>query len=71
MSPEKLEHLKRQFVGKRVAVDAGRPELARFAGTLGRVVAVNCNGRALVRFEGADAGWHDIDPAFLQREPSP
>ena len=71
MSPEKLEYLKRQYAGKRVVVDAQRPELARFADVPGRVVAINCNGRALVQFEGADAGWHDIEPAFLKREPSP
>jgi hypothetical protein len=71
MSPEDLEKLRQQYAGKRVLVDAQRPELARLAGVPGRVVTINCNGRALVQFEGPAAGWYDIDPEFLQPEPSP
>ena len=71
MSPEDIEHLKQQYAGKRVVVDARRPELARLANVPGRVVTINCNGRALVQFDGPDPGWHDIDPEFLKLEPSP
>ena len=71
MSPEEVEYLKQQYAGRRVLVDAQRPELARLANVPGRIVTVNCNGRALVQFEGADQSWHDIDPKFLKLEPSP
>jgi hypothetical protein len=71
MSPEAIEKLRAQYAGKRVLVDASRPELARLANVPGRVVTVNCNGRALVQFEGPDPSWHDIDPAYLRLEPSP
>ena len=68
---EDIENLKQQYVGRRVLVDGRRPELARLAGVSGRVAAVNCNGRALVQFEGPDRGRHDIAPEFLKLEPSP
>jgi hypothetical protein len=68
MTPERIEQLSRQYAGKRVTVDARRPELARWAGTPGTVRAVNHNGRALVQFDGADDSWHDIAPEFLQVE---
>ena len=71
MSPEKMEQMKRQYAGKRVQVDARRPELTRFAGQIGRVAAVNYNGRALVQFEGPDPSWYDIHPEFIKLEPSP
>ena len=71
MSPNDLEKLNQQYAGKRVLVDARRPELARLADVHGRVVAINLNGRALVQFEGPDRGWYDIDPDFLKLEPSP
>ncbi len=71
MLPMEIERLKRQYAGKRIVVDDRRPELARWVGVPGRVVAVNWNGRALVQFDGADASWHDIAPEFLQGEPSP
>jgi hypothetical protein len=71
MSPESLETLKQQYAGKRVVVDARRPELARLAGVPGRVVTINCNGQALVQFEGPDPSWHDINPEFLKLEPLP
>jgi hypothetical protein len=70
MPPEELERLKQQYVGKRVVVDARRPELTRLANLPGRVVTINCNGRALVQFEGPATGWYDIDPEFLKPEPS-
>jgi hypothetical protein len=71
LSPEEQERLQREYAGKRVVVDAQRPELARFAHLAGRIVTINYNGRALVQFEGPDQGWHDIDPQFLRVEPSP
>ncbi len=70
MSAAELEKLKQQFVGQRVLVDGRRPELARLADVPGRVVTINCNGHALVQFEGADQGWHEIAPQFLNLEPS-
>lgn len=66
MTDEQLERLKQQYTGQRVLVDGRRPELARWANVPGRVVSVNYNGHALVQFEGADQGWHDIDPEFLR-----
>ena len=51
-------------------VDARRPELARLANVPGRVITINCNGLALVQFEGPASGWYDIDPEFLKLEPS-
>ena len=68
MTPERMEQWKRQYNGKRVVVDARRPELARFAGIPGRVVTINYNGMALVQFDGPDPSWHDLDPEFLQPE---
>lgn len=71
MFPLELERLKRQYAGKRVVVDARRPELSRWVGRPGRVVAVNWNGCALVQFEGPDPAWFDIEPKFLHVEPLP
>lgn len=71
MSPKDVEKLRQQYSGKRVLVDPQRPELARFANISGRVVTINQNGRALVQFDGADQGWHDIEPEFLKLESSP
>jgi hypothetical protein len=71
MLSEEVEKLSRQFAGKRVTVDARRPELARWANVYGHVVAINGSGQALVQFEGPDSGWHDIDPKFLKLELSP
>jgi hypothetical protein len=66
-----LEELKKQFVGKRVTVEAERPELTRLAGVIGRVVAINANGRALIEFEGYGASRYDIEPEFLNIETEP
>lgn len=63
---ENLERLRKTLTGRRVTVDANRPELYRWANMAGRVVTVNCNGRALVRFDGPDRAWHDIAPEFLR-----
>jgi hypothetical protein len=70
MLAEDLEKLRQQYAGKRVVVDARRPELARLADLPGRVITINSNGHALVQFEGADQGWHEIAPQFLNLEPS-
>jgi hypothetical protein len=71
MTPMEIERLKRQFAGRRVVVDARRPELTRLAGLPGHVITVNWNGDALVQFDGPDTSWHDIDPTFLKLELSP
>ncbi len=71
MTEMELERLKRQFAGKRVTADACRPELARFADRPGRVITINCNGRALVEFDGPNPSRYDIAPEFLKLEPSP
>lgn len=61
-----LQRLNDRYRGQFVVVDAQRPELARMAAAVGQVVAINCNGRALVQFAGVDVGWHDIDPDYLK-----
>jgi hypothetical protein len=67
MLPEKIEQLKRQYTDQYVAVDATRPELARFGHLVGQVKTVNMTGRALVQFEGDNnRGWYDIAPEFLK-----
>jgi hypothetical protein len=71
MLPDEVERLKQQYAGKRVLVDARRPELSRLANVPGRIITINHNGQAVVQFEGADRAWHDIDPQFLKLEPSP
>lgn len=54
----KTDELKQQWTDQYVTVKPGRPELARFANIVGRVVTVNCNGRAVIDFQ--DGGWYDI-----------
>jgi hypothetical protein len=71
MTPMEIQRLKRQYAGKRVTVDARRPELTRFAGMTGTVKAVNFNGQALVEFDGPNDARYDIDPEFLRLEPLP
>ena len=65
MLPAEVEKLKSQFTDKYVMVDATRPELARFAQLVGQIKTFNHWGRALVRFEGADHGWYDLELAVL------
>ncbi len=65
-SDQALESLAAMWVGRVVWVQTQRPELARFAGKRGRVIAINCNGRALVQFEGTNIGWYDIAPEYLE-----
>ena len=52
------EALKRQWTDQFVEVNPDQPELKRFQGVVGRVVAVNWNNKALVDFQ--DGGWYDI-----------
>jgi len=52
------DELKREWTDQYVTVKLERPELKRFAGIVGRVVAVNWNGKALIDFQ--DGGWYDI-----------
>ncbi len=59
--------VKEQWTDQYVMVKPERPELARFAGVVGRVVTVNFNGKALIDFQ--DGGWYDITASeeFLTR----
>jgi hypothetical protein len=60
MRPDEVEALRVQYTDKYVSADSRQPELARFAGMVGQVKTVNMAGQALVRFVGADEGWHNI-----------
>jgi hypothetical protein len=73
MQPDEIEKLQQQYTDQYVVVDAARPELARFAGMPGQIKTVNMNGRALVQFDGADVGWHDIalDALKITDKPAP
>ena len=53
-----IEDLKREWTDQFVRVNTERPELKRFANSIGRVVTVNCSGRAIIDF--ADGAWYDI-----------
>ncbi|RMF95419.1 MAG: hypothetical protein D6741_11710 [Planctomycetota bacterium] len=67
MHESRWEQLQSEYVGREVVVDADDARFGRFAGKKGRVVAVNRNGRVLVRFEGtADEGWHDFDLDYVK-----
>jgi hypothetical protein len=65
MDVELNERLRKDWVDQFVEADASRPELKRFEGGIGRVVAVNWNNSCLVDF--ADGAWYDIAPAFLKK----
>jgi hypothetical protein len=68
MVVEDIERIKREYTDKYVAVDAERPELARFRDVVGQVKTVNMSGRALVEFIDfhLNIGWHDIDVDYLK-----
>jgi hypothetical protein len=53
-----LEQLKREWTDQYVVVNQDRIELKRFGTTVGRVVTVNWNGKAIIDFQ--DGGWYDI-----------
>lgn len=61
------DSLTREWTDQYVHVVEGRPELKRFAGTVGRVVTVNWNNKAVVDF--GDGGWYDITASeeFLRK----
>jgi hypothetical protein len=65
----KVAELRKRFLDVYVQADASVPELARFAGKVGRVVTVNENGAVLVDF--AEGPWYDIPPAALRVVPKP
>src|SRR4051812_13386268 len=68
MFADQFEQMKREYIDKYVLVDGTRPELARFRDVVGRVKAVNMNGRALVEFDDyhLNVGWFDIAPEYLK-----
>jgi hypothetical protein len=73
MQPDKeMRHqdLVQEWTDQFVKINGNRPELERFAGLVGRVVAVNWNNKAVVDF--ADGGWYDITASeeFLTRIPA-
>ncbi|MDD4270917.1 MAG: hypothetical protein PHO07_06285 [Pirellulales bacterium] len=61
---QRVEKLRLEYTDKYVVVDGNRPDLARFAGKIGRVHTVNAAGRALVEFD--DRGWYDLELDFLK-----
>jgi hypothetical protein len=75
MNQERYEALRREWVDQYVEVNPDPPELKRFAGVVGRVVAVNYNLKALVLFpagkDGEDGGWYDITASeeYLKKVP--
>ena len=54
----RYEEVKRKWTDQYVEVNPDKPELKRFAGTVGRVVTVNWNLKALVDFQ--DGAWYDV-----------
>lgn len=69
MAGSSIAQLKATFTDKYVKVQSPRPELARFAGMVGRVVTVNENGMALVDF--SDGPWYDLATGVLVVVPKP
>jgi hypothetical protein len=70
-SEARVEELKREWIDQFVTVNPERPELRRFANIVGRVVTVNCNGKAVIDFQ--DGGWYDITASseYLNKVPAP
>jgi hypothetical protein len=68
MTTPELDILKKKYLGRTVTIDAQRPELVRMADLRGKVITINCNGGALVQFEGPDPAWYEIEPEYLQIE---
>jgi hypothetical protein len=64
-NPARIEALRAEWTDQFVRVGGDRPELKRFGETVGRVVTINFNGKALVDFQ--DGGWYDIAPQYLTR----
>jgi hypothetical protein len=65
--PMQLEQLKREWTDQYVLVNPDRPELKRFGETVGRVVTVNWNGKAIIDFQ--DGAWTDVSAseAYLKK----
>ena len=63
----RIEALRAEWTDQFVRVNPEQPELRRFGDTVGRVITVNFNGKALVDFQ--DGGWYDVtaSPQFLIR----
>lgn len=61
--PARIEALRAEWTDQFVRANPERPELKRFGETVGRVVTVNYNGKALIDFQ--DGGWYDV-PASSQ-----
>ena len=61
------DELRREWIDQYVVVNPDCPELKRFGATVGRVVTVNYNGKAIVDFQ--DGGWYDITASadFLRK----
>jgi len=67
MVPERLESIKHEYMGQDVVVDASVPELAWLRNMRGRVVTINCNGRALVSFDNGKSGpRYDVELDYLK-----
>ncbi len=63
----RVDRLREGYDNKYVTVESDREELSRFKGQTGRVITVNCNGRALVVFNaGKDRGRYDIEIDYLK-----
>jgi hypothetical protein len=58
LTSSEFEALRAEWTDQFVRVNANRPELKRFGETVGRVVTVNWNGKAVIDFQ--DGGWYDI-----------
>jgi hypothetical protein len=72
VSTEGIDKLREQLTDQYVVVQGDWPELARFQDQTGQVKTVNCNGRALVEFDGfGNRGWYDIGPDYLRIVPKP
>jgi hypothetical protein len=63
----RLDELRNEWIDQYVVVNPDHPELKRFGDTVGRVVTVNYNGKALVDFQ--DGAWYDITASaeFLRK----
>jgi len=63
--PAHIEALRAEWTDQFVRAHPDRPELRRFGDTVGRVITVNFNGKAIVDFQ--DGGWYDVTaaPQFL------
>lgn len=66
MDMQRIASLRLEYSDRYVVVEGDRPELARFRGRVGRVQTINCNGRAVVQFEGVDRSWYDLDLDYLK-----